>query len=206
MKLYFEEGKLKLYIGEECEQRRKFLYDVYYIFREWEKGKLNTQIVQVEGQYKYIIKEAKRHNVEITQDVEDYYQYCLEQEAFEFERKRKADEWKRVIEQGDFKQRNGCGFCEYLEYVPAHVEYENGERKYIPGRHTCGYAKRACRYRSCDVEYEFEMYKEIKAFGTPIDPTLRNWVASPYPCAGCKYLEESTNAWEAINKEKDGNV
>lgn len=204
MKVYFESGQLKLHIGEEqTEQRRKFLYDIYYIFREWEKGNPYTQVVQVESQYKYIIKEAKRHGVEITQEVEDWYQYRLQIEAAERERKEKEEARKRAIENADFRQKNGCGLCEHLEYVPAHVESVNGEKKYIGGQHTCSYAERACRYRSCDIEYEFEIAKEVKAFGMPISESGRDYVAPPYPCAGCKYLEEARKAWEEINKERD---
>jgi hypothetical protein len=204
MKLYFEEGKLKLYIGEEAtEQRRKFLHDTYYIFRDWDKDNPYTQIVQVEGQYKYIIKEAKRHGVDITQDVEDYYQYLLQKEEEDRKRKARMEAQQRAIEKGDFKQTNGCGWCEYLEYTPAHIEFSVGERKYISGQHTCSYAKRACRYRSADIEYQFEISKEIKAFGAPIDESCRDYVAKPYPCAGCKYLEESRKAWEEINKERE---
>lgn len=192
MKLYFEDGKLKFYMGEEAtDERRQFLHDIYHIFRDWDNDPY-TQIVQVESQYKYMIKEAKRHGVEITQDVEDYYQYTLQKEEEERQRKAKMEAQKKAIEKGDFKQKNGCGWCEYLEYVPG-------------ASHVCSYAKRACRYRQFDLDYEFEIRKEVKAFGAPIVDD-KVFIAPPYPCAGCKFLEEAVKAWEEINKEKEGNV
>jgi hypothetical protein len=112
---------------------------------------------------------------------------------------------KKAIEKGDFKQKNGCGWCEYLEYTPIRVEYVDGKKVVLGGHHTCSYAKRACRYRSFDEDYAFEVYKEVKAFGAPIVDD-KVFVAPPYPCAGCIFLEESAKAWEEINKEKEGNV
>jgi hypothetical protein len=207
MKLYFEDGKLKLYIGEEAtEQRRKFLHDTYYIFRDWDKEHHYTQVVQLESQYKYMIKEAKRHGVEVTQEVEDVYQYLLRVEEEERLRKQKTETQKRAIETANAYQRKGCGLCTHLEYTPAHIEVVDGVKKYIGGRHTCSYAKRMCRYRSEDIEYEFEISKEVNAFGAPIDESCRDYIARPFPCAGCKYLEYAREAWEEINKEKEGNV
>lgn len=207
MKLYFEDGKLKLYIGEEAtEQRRKFLHDTYYIFRDWDKGNRYTQVVQLESQYKYMIKEAKRHGVEVDQEVDGIYQYILRTEEEERERQRKMEAQQRVIASANTRQSQGCGLCEYLEYTPAHIEIVDGEKKYVGGRHTCSYAKRVCRYRSEDIEYEFEISKEVHAFGAPIDGSCRDYIARPFPCVGCKYLADARKAWEEINKEKEGNV
>jgi hypothetical protein len=207
MKLFFDDGKLKLFIGEEAtEQRRALLHDTYYIFRDWDQGNRYTQVVQVEGQYKYMIKEAKRHGVEITQEVEDFYQYTLRKEDEERERQRKMEAQQRVIENANVRQSRGCGLCEYLEYTPAHIEVVDGVKKYVSGQHTCSYAKRVCRYRSEDIEYEFEISKEVRAFGAPIDESCKDYIARPFPCAGCKYMAEARKAWEEINKEKEGNV
>lgn len=204
MKLFFEDGKLKLYIGEEAtEQRRKFLHDIYYIFRGWDNGSSYTQIVLFESQYKYVIREAKRNGVEITQEVEDVYQHSLRVEEEERKRRAKIEEQKRIIETANAHQKNGCGMCDYLEYTPAHIEMVDGERKYVGGRHTCTYAERVCRYRSEDIEYEFEISKEVRSFGAPIDESCKDYVARPFPCVGCKYLADARKAWEEINKERD---
>lgn len=207
MKLFFEDGKLKLFIGEEAtEQRRKFLHDTYYIFRIWDEKQPYTQVVQVESQYKYLIQEAKRHGIEIDQEVEDVYQYLIRKEEEERERVKKMEDQRKAIESAETVQERGCRWCNHLEYTPAHIEWVDGEKVYVGGRHTCSYAKRMCRYRSQDIEYEFEIRKEVRAFGKPIDDSCRDYVARPFPCVGCKYLEAARKAWEEINKEKEGNV
>lgn len=208
--IYFENGQLKVRIPEEHSTGRHFfLHDTYHIFKDWTEEK-NVLMVPVESQWKYLIAIAKhrgyRDVVEITQDVEDYYQYQVQREK-EAEQKKKIDEErKRIIESAGHRQKNGCGSCMNLEYVNAHWEEVNGERVWVGGRHYCKYALEACRYRAFDTEYEFEYYKANKYYNPPPGYNPPPFVAEPFPCAGCEFLEKANKAWEEINKEKEGNV
>lgn len=206
MKVYFENGKLKLQIPEEAtDKRRKFLYDTYYIFKEFteEKGVME---VQVESQWKHFIAAAKRHDLYITQEVEDYYQFQLQKEREEAERKRIEEQRKRDITAADTKQGHGCGMCIHLEYAPAHWEEVDGKKVWVAGRHYCKYAMDVCRYRALDVEYEFEYFKANRYYNPPIGYNPPAFVAKPFPCAGCEYLEKANKAWTEINKEEEKDV
>ena len=203
MKLFFEDGKLKIKVAEEdTAQRRQFFYDIFHIFRDWSKTERYVMDVTLEGQYKYVIAAAKRNKIEIAQDVADFYTYQLQLEEEERQRKARDESRSAAIKTADAKQTNGCGWCEYLEYVNAHMRVVDGKKEYVSGRHYCIYAKRPARYRQEDIEYEFECMKEAKAFNEPMA-----FIAKAYPCAGCMYLEKAAKAWEEINKEWDkGNV
>lgn len=197
MKLFFEDGKLKIKVAEEdTAQRRQFFYDIFHVFRDWSKTESYVMDVTLERQYKYVIAAAKRNGVEITQDVEDYYLYELKKDKEQAQRKAQEEQRKRDILQADKRQKDGCGWCENLEYIKGHIEEIDGKRRYVPGRHYCKYAVSPCRYRADDIEYEFECYKQSKAFNEP-----KAFIASPHPCAGCMYLEKAEKAWEEINKE-----
>lgn len=200
MRVFFEDGALKIKLPEETtERRRRFLYDIYHVMRDWDKTQSYTLVVQLESQYKYVIASAKRNGVELTQEVEDYFVYKIQKDKEDAERRVRESARKAVIERAESKQKNGCGFCEYLEYIQGHIEEVDGRKRYIHGRHYCKHAISPCRYRAEDVEYEFECYKESKAFHEP-----KAFIAPPYPCAGCIWLEQAQKAWEEINKEKEG--
>ena len=203
MKVYFENGELKVLLPElRTEQSHKFLHDAYYVFMDWAEEK-RVLVVQVESQWKQLIAIAKRNSVELTQEVEDYYQYQVRIDAERAERKRVEEQRKQAIARGDGKQSGGCGFCEHLEYVNAHTEMVNGERVYVAGTHHCSYAMRVCRYKADELEYQFEIRKEMRNYVPTIGYNPPAFVAKPYPCAGCKYLEASDKAWAEINKEKE---
>ena len=203
LKVYFENGELKLQIPEEAtEQRRKFLYDTYHIFKEFTADKCVMK-VQVESQWKHFIAAAKRHEIYITQEVEDYYQYQLRLDEERAERKRIEEQRERAIKSANTRQSHGCSMCEHLEYVNAHWQEVNGEKVWVAGRHYCKYAMDSCRYRASDVEYEFEYYKAHRFYNPPPGYNPPAFVAQPFPCAGCEYLEKANKAWEEINKEKE---
>ena len=212
VKIYFEDGQLRIRVPEEeSVDRQKFFNAIFPIEREWIGKGTYVQYVVKESQWALVIRIAKGnshcHFVEIAQEVEDYYQYYLQRKREQLEREAVKEQRKREIESANLKQQNGCGLCPHLEYVNAHWQDNGyGEKQYVNGQHFCAYAQEKCRYRWDDVEYAFEMYKEVKAFGAPIDPMVKSWVAPPYPCPGCAYLEKANKAWEEINKEKEWNV
>ena len=210
IKIYFDNGQLKVRIPE-CDSipRHDFLYDTYHIFKEWtdEQG---VMLVQVESQWKHLIAYAKRWNhapyFELTQDVEDYYAYQVETDDKKAERKRIEEERKQAIESANNRQRRGCGMCIHLEYANAHWEEVDGVKVWVGGKHYCKYAMEVCRYKSEDVEYEFEYYKANRYYNPPPGYNPPAFVAQPFPCAGCEYLEKANKAWEDINKEKEKDV
>lgn len=206
MRVYFENGQLKIKLPEEqTEQSRKFLYDTYYIFKQFtaEKGVME---VQVESQWKQLIAAAKRKGIDITQEVEDYYQYRLRLDQEEAQRKAVEEDRKKAIQSANVRQQSGCGMCIHLEYAPAHWEEVDGKKVWVAGRHYCKHAMEVCRYRASDVEYEFEYYKANRYYNPPQGYNPPAFVAQPFPCAGCEYLEKANKAWEDINKEKEKDV
>lgn len=206
IKLFFHDGKLKFTLPEgNNDKKRDFLYGIHYIFAKDEKVD-GAYVVPLENQWKNVIAVAKRYGAKIPQEVEDYYQYQIRLDAERAERKRVEEERRQAIARGEGKQSGGCGFCEHLEYVNAHTEMVNGERVYVAGTHHCNYAMRVCRYKADELEYQFEIRKEMRNYVPTIGYKPPAFVAKPYPCAGCKYLEASNKAWEEINKEKEGNV
>ena len=206
IKIYFEDGQLKIKLPKEkTEESRKFLYDAFHIFL-CSEGE-NVMLVQVESQWKYLIALAKhrthRDVAEITQDVEDYYQYQERLDREKAERKRIEEQRKEAIDRANNRQHNGCQSCIHLEYVNAHWEEVNGEKVWVGGRHFCKYAMESCRYRAFDIEYEFEYYKANRYYNPTPGYNPPPFVAEPFPCAGCEYLEKANKAWEEINKEKE---
>lgn len=206
IKLFFHDGELKFILPEgNNDKKRDFLYSIHYIFTKDEKVN-GTYVVPLESRWKNVIAVAKRYGADITQEVEDYYQYKVRLDQEEADRNRIEEERKSAIEGANTRQRTGCGMCEYLEYANAHWEEVNGEKVWVGGKHYCKYAMEVCRYKASDVEYEFEYYKANRYYNPPPGYNPPAFVAQPYPCAGCEYLEKSNKAWEEINKEKEGNV
>lgn len=188
MKLFFEDGVLKASVGEsDTPQRQMYLHSTYHCTSSWEKGKTFQLFYPFEIDYMAVISAAKKYKLDIAQDVEDFYNYRMQQAEARQEAKRKREEYKRIIQMADAKNRSGCGMCVHLSY--------NSKRHY------CEYAKSAPRYRSDEQEYAFECWKEARVLGT-----APAFVATPYPCAGCVYMEEASRAWMEINKEREGNV
>ena len=211
IKIYFEDGQMKIRVPDETSLGRyKFLHECSLIPKDWTEEK-NVLYVYSDTWWLETIQIAKydsnKDSVEIAQDVENYYQRRVKEIREKKERQYRLENLKTDIERADTKQKYGCGCCEYLEYVKAHWEDAgDGEWRFVSGKHLCHYVNNACRYRWSDIEYEFEIYKEVKAFGAPIDPTVKAWIAPPYPCAGCMYIEKAEKAWEEINKEKEKDV
>lgn len=212
VKIYFEEGQLRIRVPkEDTLDREKFFSDIYPTERYWIGEGTYIQYVAKESQWPLVIRMAKykghSHFVEITKEVEDYYQYHLQRKREQEERKSINEQRKRDISVADAHLKNGCSLCPHLEFIGPHWQDSvNGEKQFVTGQHFCSYAQKLCRYRWDDVEYAFEIAKEVKAFGAPIDPAIKYWQSPPYPCAGCMYLEKAAKAWEEINKEKEGNV
>ena len=208
IKIYFEDGLMKIRIPEEDTiERRRFLRGLGACGRDWTEEK-NVLYVLEECSWGFVAKAAhwpeNINNVECSQEVEDFHQEQLRIARERVERERRIEDLKRTISWANTRQTNGCGFCEHLEYVPAHWEdLGNGEKQYVAGRHFCNYAVSPCRYRWDDIEYAFEVHKEVQAFGTPLYKVPKPWVAPPYPCAGCEHLEKAEKAWEELEKEKE---
>ena len=210
IKIYFEDGQMKIRIPDESSLGRyKFLHEIYPVHREWTNEK-NVMYVVNESSWKYVIQVAKyasnRDTVEITQDVEDYHQYLVRVEKERAERQYRLEALKNDIEKANSKQRLGCGWCEHLEYANAHWQEVNGERVWVSGRHYCKYANSVCHYKAFDVEREFYERREAKYYNPPPGYNPPAFIAPPYPCAGCMYLEKAEKALEEINKEKEKDV
>lgn len=207
IKIYFEDGKMKIRIPEENSIERKiFLWSLGACGRDWTEEK-NVLYVLEECSWRSVANAAhwpeNIKNVECSQEVEDFYQEQCRIAREKAERARRLEDLKRTISWANTKQTNGCGGCEHLTYVKAHWEdLGNGEKKYVAGRHFCNYAVSPCRYRWDDIEYAFEVHKEVQAFGVPLYKVPKPWVAPPYPCAGCEHLEKAEKAWEELEEEK----
>lgn len=210
VKIYFEDGQLRIRVPEEgTKERRDFFHDIFPIHREWCEVD-RVQYVVNECSWLSLIKMAKyeRHKafVELSQDVEDYYLYQLQLARERAEREALEEKRREDIKRGDSVQKNGCGWCPHLAYENAHWQEVNGEKVWVHGTHYCKYAMDVCRYKADEIEYEFEYYKANRYYNPPPGYNPPAFVAKPYPCAGCEYLEKANKAWEEINKEKEGNV
>ena len=210
VKIYFESGQLRIRVPEEeSNERQKFFYALFPIERDWVEEEKYVQYVVNESSWKLVIRIAKmeshRNFVELSQEVDDYYQYQLQADRERAERELINEQRKKAIEIADNRQHYGCGVCPHLEYVNAHWQETNGEKVWICGTHYCKYAMEKCRYNPFDVEYAFEYYKESRYYNPPPGYNPPAFVAKPYPCAGCEYLERANRAWEEINKEKEEN-
>ena len=209
VKIYFEDGQLRIRVPEEkTEERRRFFYDIFPIDKEWVTKDRVMYIVN-ESSWALVIRIAKqeRHKafIELSQDVEDYYLYQLQLARERAEREAVEEKRREDIKRGDSVQKNGCGWCMHLAYENAHWQEVNGEKVWVHGTHYCKYAMDVCRYKADEIEYEFECNKDHRYYNPPPGYNPPAFVAKPYPCAWCEYLEKANKAWEEINKEKEGN-
>lgn len=186
MKLYIEEGKLKILLDEEnTPERHGFLHDTFSFFKRWDTKK-NVMVVEFKSHWKYIIKYAKKYKFEIAQDVERYYHETMEEERRKEEREAELRRRDEILKAAESRKKNGCSFCQHLKYE-GHL-------------HLCTYAARYCLYKPYELEYEFECRKEAKALNKPVE-----WFATPYPCNGCEYLKKALEVLEIINLEEQRN-
>ena len=135
-------------------------------------------------------KTISRHSWvdEVTIDESAQAIFDATEKAFneECERERLIAELKAKMATAQEKMRNGCGWCE-------HLKFEHGS--YFC-KHTC----MKCRYKSDEVEMEFDAWKESRALGTK-----QNFYARPFPMRGCIVYEEGHEAFlklQAMNEEK----
>lgn len=135
-----------------------------------------------------IFELAHKRNVEVSDEVYDVYKtvsLAADEERKKEEEARKAaahiKELQETVSSAYFWLKHGCASCEHLKY----------ER----GAHRCLYADRLCRKSKEEEEYEFYARRESQITG--MAPA---YFALPYPCAGCKYIEEAQKAQEELDQ------
>lgn len=192
MRLFFEDGELKILVDEEnTYERKKFLYNTYGYFKRWDKNQKNVLIVELAKHWIYHVQEAiflqeRGRQFEIDPDVEQWYKKEEEEnrKAYELEQEKKRRE--EILKRAESVKQNGCGLCQHLRMEGY--------------RHLCTYAAKYCLYKPYELEYEFECRKEAKALNKPVE-----WFATPYPCNGCEKLKQALEVHEIINLEEQGN-
>ena len=183
MRVWFENGKLKIYFGaERTEQRNKLLWALDRAgawIVDVLKGESDTATVVDVFRFEDVISTATYCGAEISQDAKEYVE--------ERERRRRqvlsggirdgSDE--AVLRRAETLLERGCGLCPNLD-----------SKKGL-----CKYANTPVKYRGEEVEREFEDWKEARATDE------RRFYAKAYPCQGCETIVEANKILKAKEKE-----
>lgn len=213
MKLYFEDGKLKIDVGEkETIEQYNLINDMWHIQKLCDGDSTTIAVIEFESQYLLAVDVAVKHGIEITQDVLDYYTYkknCKEEEK----RKKlhisslEGDRNAALSKVETYKSR-GCWLCPHLQYTKGHYEEINGRKRYVSARFWCEYADRSCLFSEEELEIERKNrgeYIKYAEYGI-VGQVDGYYMATPYPCRGCRWMVEAHHILEEINKEKEKDV
>ena len=180
MRVWMENGKLKVYIGEDKTfERRKLLSETWQMEKSFIRGEPYTMIVVDQADYVPFIRKADKWGAEISEEAQAYVLETERKEREVYERKKETERQEAVLKRAEILLNKGCGLCPDLD-----------ARKGL-----CAHANTPVRYKSAELEKELEDLKESRA------TKERRFFATAYPCVGCKTIVEANKILQLKEKE-----
>lgn len=179
MRVWIENGTLKVYIGKEKTfERGKLLSETWQIDKSFIRGEPYTMVVLDQADYVSFIRKANKWGAEISNEAQAYVAETERKEREAYERKKEEERQESVLKRAEILLSKGCGLCPNLDSK----------------NRLCTYANAPVRYKSAELEQEFEDWKESRA------TKERRFFATAYPCQGCKTIVEAN---KILQKEKE---
>lgn len=195
IRVYVEDEKLKIYIGEYTNDRyrRQFMGFLF-----WCNAKVDPKDKRVlfvkrfdvlerfDRSWRNIINGAKIRGIEVTEECEQFLKNYETEERLQWQKELEEKRRQEIIQAAKNRQQDGCMLCEHL--------------RWSEGRHLCTYAARYCLYKPHDIENEVEARIEAKVLRQPV-----GFIAQAYPCEGCEYIKKAQEVLEIMKLEEQEN-